>query len=66
MTSLTREQAERIRAYLHQLAGSASLCWTPEPTGVFLASSAAQYANDAYVNILALLAEEDSPPPSES
>ena len=43
---------------LHELAGSASLCWEPKPTGVFATELALGFVEDAIKELRAVLAEE--------
>lgn len=43
---------------LHELAGSASLCWEPKPTGVFATELALGFVEDAIKELRAALAGE--------
>lgn len=43
---------------LHELAGSASLCWEPKPTGVFATELALGFVEDAIKELRAVLAGE--------
>jgi ribosomal protein L29 len=48
------ERRERMNTILGELAGSASMCWKPLPTGVFNSSLAKTYVDQALSNLEAL------------
>jgi hypothetical protein len=46
---------------LHELAGSASLCWEPKPTGVFDSQLAISFVEAAIQELRSALAGKDTP-----
>lgn len=45
----------QLSRVLHELAGSASLCWEPKPTGVFASSQASEFCSGAIEELRAIL-----------
>lgn len=52
------DNASDIQEVLGQLAGAASVCWDPRPTGVFDSELASEFLDEALARIVTLLEAE--------
>lgn len=52
----------KLKEVLGELAGSASLCWDPKPTGVFDATCASRFVDEAIAQLGEIARWHDQPP----